>query len=409
MQTAKEVPFGTSLILGLEAFMNTVKIIHCSDFHFDTPFKEYEKDMAEKRKEDLRETFTNIIRLAKDEGVQLILIAGDIFDNSTVTYETISTMKRLFEQAQPIHIFISAGNHDPLNSNSYYKTVSWPDNVHIFSTDMEKVEIEELGLRVYGRSFGSSYEREGFLRNFTVEDPAKLNIMVLHGDVIQGNGGSAYNPITESDIYNSGLDYLALGHIHQFSGIQRKGNTYWSYSGCAEGRGFDELGPKGIVIGEIGKGYAKLEFQEICKRRIQVLEVDISEAENYDDIILAINKKLGLHDEGQDKAEILDNIKRDIYKIILQGEIDEEFIINKSVLEEKLQENFYYAKIVDLSEVKIDYNALAEEFNLKGVFVKKMLERISLAKSKEEEDKLRLALRIGLEALDYRQVRNHED
>ena len=73
--------------------MSTVKIIHCSDFHFDTPFKEYEKNMAEKRREDLRETFANIIKMAREEGAQLILISGDVFDNSTVTYETISSMK----------------------------------------------------------------------------------------------------------------------------------------------------------------------------------------------------------------------------------------------------------------------------------------------------------------------------
>lgn len=403
------MPFGTSLILGLEDFMNTVKILHCSDFHFDTPFKEYEKNMAEKRKEELRETFANIVKMAKNEKVQLILISGDVFDNSTVTYETISSMKKYFEQVKHIRIFISAGNHDPLSSNSYYNSVTWPDNVHIFATDMEKIELEELGVCVYGRSFSSNYEREGFLKNFTIEDLSKINLMVMHGEVVQGISGSDYNPITDTEIYNSGLDYLALGHIHKFSGIQRNGKTYWSYSGCAEGRGFDELGPKGIVIGEIGKDFAKLDFQEICKRRLHQLEVDISDAENYDDILLEINKRLGLHDQEGDKAEILDNIKRDIYKIILKGEIDEEFIINKSVLEEKLKENFYYVKIVDLTEAKIDYKALAEESNLKGIFVNKILERINSAESDEDKKKLKLALKMGLEALDYRQVRNHED
>ncbi|SCN23260.1 putative metallophosphoesterase YhaO [Clostridium sp. N3C] len=389
--------------------MSTVKIIHCSDFHFDTPFKEYEKNMAEKRKEDLRETFANIIKMAKDEGVQFILISGDIFDNSTVTYETIKVMKKYFEQVSHIHIFISAGNHDPLDKNSYYNTVSWPENVHIFGTNMEKIALEELGVCVYGRSFGSTYEREGLLKNFTVEDPSKINIMVMHGDVVQGNGSSDYNPIMESDIYNSGLDYLALGHIHKYSGIQRNGKTYWSYSGCVEGRGFDELGPKGIVIGEVGKGFVKLGFQEICKRRLHELQVEISGVENYDDILLEINKKLGLHDEKKDKAQILDDIRRDIYKIVLKGQIDEEFIINKSVLEDKLKESFYYVKIVDLTEAKIDYKSLAQEYNLKGVFVKKILEKLSLAEDEEEKEKLKMALRMGVEALDYRVVRKYED
>lgn len=389
--------------------MNAVKIIHCSDFHFDTPFKEYENNLAEKRKEDLREAFANIIKMARDEDVQIILISGDIFDNSTVTYETISYMKKYFEQANPIEIFISAGNHDPFNSNSYYKSVSWPDNVHIFGTDMEKIELERLGVCVYGKSFSNNYEREGFLKNFTIADPSKINIMVMHGEVVQGKGSSDYNPIEEEDIYNSGLDYLALGHIHKFSGIQRKGNTYWSYCGCPEGRGFDELGPKGIVIGELGKGYVKLDFQEICKRRLHELEVDITGVENYDDILLEINKKLGLHKEEGDKSEILDDIRKDIYKIVLKGEIDEEFIINKPVLQEKLKESFYYVKLVDSTEVKIDYQALSEEFNLKGIFVKKLLEKMKLTDNEDEKATLRLALRMGLEALDYRQVRNHED
>jgi exonuclease SbcD len=393
----------------MEDFMSTVKIIHCSDFHFDTPFKEYEKNMAEKRREDLRETFANIIKMAREEGAQLILISGDVFDNSTVTYETISSMKKHFEQVQDIHVFISAGNHDPLTSNSYYKSISWPDNVHIFTTDMEKIELEELGLCVYGRSFSSNYEKEGFLKNFAVEDSSKINIMVIHGELVQGNGLSHYNPISEGDIYNSGLDYLALGHVHKYSGIQRTGKTYWSYPGCAEGRGFDELGPKGIVIGEVGKGFVRLDFQEVCKRRLHQLEVDVSGAENYDDILLEINKKLGLHDEGRDKAEILENIKRDIYKIVLRGYIDQEFLINRQVIEDKLKDLFYYVKIVNLTEIKVDYYALAEEYNLKGVFVKKMLEKIDSAEKKEEKEKFKLALKMGLEALDYRQVRNYED
>ena len=44
------------------------------------------------------------------------------------------------------------------------------------------------------------------------------------------------------------MDYIALGHIHKFSGIKRIGNTYYAYSGCPEGRGFDEEGDKGIIF-----------------------------------------------------------------------------------------------------------------------------------------------------------------
>ena len=44
-------------------------------------------------------------------------------------------------------------------------------------------------------------------------------------------------PISKASIAGSGLDYLALGHIHQCSGLQREGNTFWAYPGCPRGPG----------------------------------------------------------------------------------------------------------------------------------------------------------------------------
>ncbi|WP_163192503.1 metallophosphoesterase family protein [Clostridium thermarum] len=387
--------------------MKKVKLIHCSDFHLDTPFMEYPKAMAEKRKEDIRETFLQIMKLADNEKVDIILISGDVFDNSTVTYETITSMKRAFEQIPDIKIFICPGNHDPYTAKSYYNIIPWPTNVHIFKDKLEKVHIEDLNLTVYGCGFGSSYERIGMLKDFFVEDKEKINIMVLHGEVVSGS--SVYNPITEDMISKSGLDYLALGHVHSFSGINRCGDTYWSYSGCPEGRGFDELGPKGIVIGEIGKGYTDLSFKETCKRRIEVLRVNISECENYEDISLKIDERLGLHKRETDIGRTYEKLNKDIYKIILEGTVDRNFSINLEVLNDKLKNLFYYVKILDRTETKIDYEELAKEYNIKGVFVRKMLDRISAAEDKDEIRRLRLSLKMGLDALEYREVRTNEN
>jgi DNA repair exonuclease SbcCD nuclease subunit len=387
--------------------MEKVKIIHCSDFHFDTPFTEYSKALAEKRKEDIRETFSKIMRLADTESINLILISGDVFDSSTVTFETITSMKKAFEQIQNIKIFISPGNHDPYGNKSYYNSIQWPSNVHIFKDCFEKVDIEELNVTVYGYGFGTKYEREGFLKNFQAADTRKINIMVLHGEVVKGN--SDYNPITEEQISKSGLDYLALGHVHSFSGINRCGSTYWSYSGCPEGRGFDELGPKGIVMGEVSKGYVKLSFMETCKRRHELLEVDISGSENYEDITLKINEGLGLHKSSNDIGKIYETLQRDIYKIVLKGSVEREFIINSEVLREKLRDIFYYVKIVDLTEIKIDYEELAKEYNIKGVFVRKMLAMINQCDNEIEKNRLKLSLKMGLDAIDYREVRTNEN
>ena len=78
--------------------------------------------------------------------------------------------------------------------------------------------------------------------------------------------GSDYNSVTPGFIESSGMDYIALGHIHKHTEIRRLGKTFYAYPGCPEGMGFDELGEKGVYIGEISKGGNSLEFLPTARR-----------------------------------------------------------------------------------------------------------------------------------------------
>lgn len=50
------------------------------------------------------------------------------------------------------------------------------------------------------------------------------------------------------DLRGRGIDYLALGHVHSFRQEKLDEQGIWCYSGCLEGRGFDECGTKGYVM-----------------------------------------------------------------------------------------------------------------------------------------------------------------
>lgn len=69
--------------------MNKIKVLHCADLHFDTPFKELSKEVSDTSKNELLEVFKNIIDLAIDENIEVLLIAGDVFDNLTVNKNTL--------------------------------------------------------------------------------------------------------------------------------------------------------------------------------------------------------------------------------------------------------------------------------------------------------------------------------
>lgn len=371
--------------------MKTVKILHCSDLHFDTPFSDLNNSFSEIRREDLRETFGNILSMANKEKVDILLISGDLFDNLRVMKTTLDYIRKKLEEIKHIKVFIAPGNHDPNNEKSFYNMINWPSNVHIFSNDMECIFLEDLNAFIYGRAFSKPYEKESLLKDFSAKfkvDKSFINIMVLHGDIAVQESGNEYNPITEEDMGNTSMDYIALGHRHSFSGINRTKGTYYAYCGNPEGRGFDETGDKGIIIGEVGSSYVDLNFIPLCKRKYISLEVDITSAETYEDIMSIIISNL--EDEEKEK---------NLYKIILKGEVSPDFIINKPVLEEKLKSYFYYIKILDKTTVEIDYEALSKEISLKGIFAKKMLQRILEAEGEKEKQKLQRALKIGIQSL----------
>ena len=158
--------------------MNKIKVLHCADLHFDTPFKELSKEVSDTSKNELLEVFKNIIDLAIDENIEVLLIAGDVFDNLTVNKNTLFFISDQIRRIDNIKVFISPGNHDPYNEKSFYNMINWPENVYIFKGDMEFKEVKELNLIVWGAGFRNNYENETLLRGVSV-DSDKINIMII--------------------------------------------------------------------------------------------------------------------------------------------------------------------------------------------------------------------------------------
>ena len=371
--------------------MNKVRILHCADLHFDTPFKELDKDISDISKEELLEVFKNIIDLCIKEKVEVLLIAGDVFDNLTVNKSTLFFISEQINRIKHIRVFISPGNHDPYNNLSFYEMINWSDNVYIFNVVMESKEVENLNLVVWGAGFKNNYQDNTLIKENFI-DKSKINIMIIHGEIAGGNSINKYNPIYENDIYNSNIDYLALGHRHTFSGFIKRGKTTYAYSGCPQGRGFDEEGEKGVIIGDVYLGGTNLKFYPICKRRYITKEINITGSNTYDDIINIIINKL-------DK----DLIDENFYKIILTGELREDFYINENIIKERLKDKFYYIKVINNTSIYIDLDEVSSDYSIKGKFVAKILERLKNAEG-EDREVLKLALKLGIQSLSKEEV-----
>lgn len=370
--------------------MKKVKILQAGDLHFDTPFKDLNKNIALISKEELLEVFSKIIDMAMENSVDILLLTGDIFDNLTVNKKTLLFIKNQLERINNIRVFISPGNHDPYNEKSFYKMINWPDNVYIFKGSLEYVVIEELKTVVFGAAFNEHHIRKSMIKDIKAKEDY-INIMTIHGDISNIDEGNDYNPITLNDIGRSGLDYIAIGHRHNFSGILRENNTYYAYAGCPQGRGFDELDNKGIIIGEIAKGAVDLKFVRTSKRNYYVKEIDISNSVSYEEVKFKIISSINEEDR-----------KNNLYKIILKGEVESYINLKEEVILDKIKDDFYFVKVIDKTEVKLDFDEISKDYSIKGVYAKKLLEKMEDEDANQEL--LKMALKLGIQCLSYEEV-----
>ncbi len=379
--------------------LREVRILHCSDLHIGAEFSSL-GELGVQRKRELIYALEEIVRRCKSEKIEFLLIAGDLFDCIHIETQVINEVMSLFETIPETIIAISPGNHDPYCADSYYFTRKWPDNTVIFKGETEYILFEEKRVCLWGAGFRQTYHPNSLLDN-NVEFPNGdwIHICVMHAELVNGNVISSYNPVTKAQIRNMTFDYLALGHIHKRSSINKESHTYFSYCGAPEGHGFDEIGDLGIYEGSISKGNCNLNFHKISRRCYCEENICLDFAEN------SYLSGLSIFDFVKDKltTKYPESYKENIYRIILEGEVPEHYIIDSNDLSSRLNEWGFYSEVADRTTILIDYESLAGEQTLKGIFVGKMLEIIKDAKNTndiESELTAKNALRSGIMAFE---------
>ena len=360
----------------------SIRILHAADFHMDSPFYSLPEEKAAERRREQRALLERLAAAAEETRAQIVLLAGDLFDSAASYWETTEALTRMLSDIKA-EVFIAPGNHDYYTNRSPYAFMELPANVHIFKTpQLRSVELPELNVRVWGAGF-SSASCEPLLRNFSVGKSDMTEIMVLHGDVA---AESKYNAVSQAEIAASGLDYLALGHVHSFSGIQRSGETFYAYPGCLEGRGFDETGPKGIITGTVGKGQCDLSFLPMGGREYRVIEVDLSQT---DDALAAAKTAVG------------DGSPRDIARLVLTGAYSGR--VHIPAILDALGDQFYHLTVKNSTHARRGLWDGADGDTLTGLFLSRLKAKLDESEDEESRELLELAARYGLSALEGRE------
>ncbi len=374
-----------------------MRFIHMADVHFDSPFTVLtdKRDFGTKRRLEQREAFRKAIEYISKENIPYLFIAGDLYNQDYIRESTVEFINNLFKTIPNTKIFISPGNHDPFLKNSFYNTFNWNKNVTIFGDKIERIELEDVD--IYGYGFNDFYCSNSKVEEIEIKNTNKVNILLVHGALDSSKSIDAqYNPVSTNKLKEIGFDYVALGHIHK----RTDENKYnFIYPGSMISFGFDELGEHGMldVIIEkeieknklnnsennkkINKNKIKINFIKLDDRIFEEININISEINSQEELIEKINS-----------IKIKNNI---FYKIILIGSRNIE--INKNEIC-KLITNENILKVEDKTEMKYNLDQLAKQKNLKGVFVKKMLDKLKTENYDEEE--IKKAIEIGLESFE---------
>ena len=357
-----------------------IRILHAADLHLDSPFAALGPDQAAQRREEQRQMLRRLCEAAQRRDCQLLLLAGDLFDCRQVYRETAELLRDLLGQMK-CRVFIAPGNHDPWSPESPYASLDWPENVHIFrSGRVEAVRLEEPAVTVYGAAF--TEPRSGsLLKGFHAQEEDRPKIMVLHGTL--GDPASVYNPVSAEEAAASGLDYLALGHVHS-GDLQIFGRTTAAYPGCPMGRGFDETGSKGALYIEVDGSGCQVERVPLGGRRYERLRVRAGS-----DPLSAILEELPA-DTG-----------RDIYRITLTGPCPS---VDLRALRTALAPRFFGLELIDATQPPQALWQGAAEDSLRGEFLRRLKACYDGETEPEARRLVTQALRLGLAVLDGREV-----
>ncbi len=359
-----------------------LSFLHGGDFHLDAPFHSLAPSEAKAAREAQRRMLRQLVAVAKETGAEVLFLTRDIFDSARIYPETLDELSKTFE-ALAIPVFLSPGNHDPYTDHSPYRSYAFPKNVYIFSTPQCKaVSVPTLDLTVYGSAFVESQRLSSPMEGFVRSRQEGLHIGCFHGDFAP----STYGPLTREDVAASGLDYLALGHVHKRSDLQFCGSVPYAYSGPPQGRGFDETGQQGIYFGQLEKGAAP---------QLRFIPLSIWQ---YHDIPLSL--------DGRSAKEALAALlpprpTPDMLRLTLVGERSEADI-SLPALYELAGPSFAQLIIRDETHPAYPLWDRALEDNLRGYYLREMKHCMDQA-NPEESAHFDRSLRFGLAALEGRE------
>ena len=349
-----------------------MKIIHTADIHLGSKINSFPKEVSISRKEEVRNSFKRMVEYAKQNDVKIILISGDLFDGVKPLVKDKEFFYSVVKNNPEIEFLYLKGNHDLSSSDKEL------ENLKLFNdkwTSYRYGDVVVSGVELIKENALSIYSTLNLNEN-------DKNIVMLHGEAGDGVGVQKVNL---AKLRGKNIDYMARGHYHSFETDKLDQRGVYAYSGCLEGRGYDETGEKGFVLIEI-LDKISYEFIPFSKSNVSLVSVDVTNLKDAYSIYLKVKTVANFNKNG-------------IYRVELYGELDANIEDVERDIKKYLETEALYIDVKDLTRKKIDISRYESDASLKGEFVRAVYQSFELT----DEDKAKV-ISYGLKALSGEEV-----
>jgi Calcineurin-like phosphoesterase len=230
------------------------RFLHSSDLHIGKRFGNLPEDLRGRLREARHSAIGRLAGLARENGANTILLAGDTFDTETPSPAMVRQALAAMSQQTDLRWVLLPGNHDSLLADELWNRArdAQPENV-LLATTAEPIALEPgvvvlpapCTTRRPGRDLTEWMDLAA-----TPDDTMRIGL--AHGAIQSfSEEGGAFDIIAPDRVQRAGLDYMALGDWH---GQTRVNERTW-YSGTPEPDRFKHRVPgQALVVTLTGRG-----------------------------------------------------------------------------------------------------------------------------------------------------------
>ena len=375
-----------------------LRLLHTADVHLGARHADL-GDRAVTQRERQFAAFAATIDLALAERVDLVLIAGDLFDSNTQPKRSVeraaAQIKRLVEAR--VRTVIAPGTHDLFDRASIYRAYDMAalagavgsDLVTVLDPEHADVHLRSLDVVVHGRCYATKRAPASPLAGLDAsrDDRAAWHVGLLHAAVaIDGKTDGDEVVITTDEIAKSNLDYLALGHWHSTS-KGRAGKTAYAYSGAPEPIALDQDRAGNVLLVTLdapdGTKSVTIEERKVGRTTFERVQLDAATVHSQPDVVAKLA-------ERADADLVLD--------VELIGIRPDDLDLHVEEVEGELADRFLKVRVRDRSVAALPDGPLASADTVLGAFVRDLEARVAeveAADDMETATELRDALRLG--------------